>query len=97
MDGEPWFNKDQKGIEIEKFITHWSCRKYPIHLEEPHGEIKTECRERQDLEHILLCRSLGAVLWGSWAKAGLVNLIPKNRVVVSYMGIFSKGCIRVRH
>lgn len=34
------------------------------------------------------------MLWGPWARAGLVSSNQKSRVLVSPMGVLSKGCIR---
>ena len=57
--------------------------------------MKTE-RGRQDLGHMLLLGSVGGVLWGSWAKAELDSSNQKSRVLVSFVGVLSKGCIRRR-
>ena len=60
-------------------------------LQGPHGEIKAECRQRQNLGHMPLLGSVGGVLWDSQAKAGLVNSKQKSRVLVSYMGSHLRG------
>ena len=54
------------------------------HLKGQHRQVKAERRERQDLGHIALLRSVSGVLWGSWAKAGLVNSNQESRVLVSH-------------
>lgn len=41
-----------------------------------------------------LLGSVSGVLWGSWAKVGLVNSSQKSRVSVSPLEVLSKGCIR---
>ena len=54
-------------------------------------------RERQDLTHITLWGSIGTVLWGPWAKAGLVRSIQRSRVWVNFVAILSKEHVRGRH
>ena len=66
--------KTTKEIEIEMFITHMSWRKYLARLEGPHEEVATGCNsKKQDLGHMPLLGSVIGVLWGSQAKARLVN------------------------
>lgn len=48
---------------------------------------KAECRERWDLGYKPVLASIGGVLWGSWAKARLVNSNQKNRGLVSPVGV----------
>lgn len=63
-------------------------------VEGPHGEVKAGYRQREplDLGHTPLEGSTSGVLWDSQVKAGLVNSTQKNRVLVSYLGVLSKGC-----
>lgn len=46
--------KYHKRIEIEKFITHKSWKKYMASLERPHGEVKTRYSKNswQDQGHM---------------------------------------------
>lgn len=48
-------------------------------------------REWQDQGHIPLLESMGGMLWGSWARVGLVNSNQKCRVLVSSMKFLSKA------
>lgn len=53
-------------------------------------EVKAEYRQRQDLGHMPLSGSLGGVLWGSQARAGLVNSSQKSEIFISpYRGLIS--------
>lgn len=65
-NGEPQFSltKDRKGIEIEKFMTHKSWRRYVVHLEGPHWEVKAGYRQRewQDLGHVPQLGFVGGML-----------------------------------
>ena len=54
-------------------------------------------RDRQDLGHVPLLGSMGRVLWSSWTEARLVHSKQKNRVLVSPMGVLTKGHVRGRH
>lgn len=45
-DGEPGLRKDHREIEIEKFITHRSWRRYMAQLKGPLREIKARSRQR---------------------------------------------------
>ena len=75
--------------EIEKFITYGSWRKDNAFLKGPHGEVKAECRQRQDLGHMPLLVSVGGVPWGSWAGAGLANSNQRSRVLGSPPGVLT--------
>lgn len=58
---------------------------------------KAECRERWDLGYKPVLASIGGVLWGSWAKARLVNSNQKSRGLVSPVGSYlSKERIKGR-
>lgn len=74
-DGKPHSTKDQREIEIDKFITHRSWRKYTAGLKRPLEEVKGRYRQRgrQDLGHMPSSESVERVLWASQAKARLVN------------------------
>ena len=64
--------KTTREIEIEKFITRRSCRKYTASLKGPPREAKAgyRQRQRQDLRHMSLSGCVGGVhYWGSQAKA----------------------------
>lgn len=56
------------------------------------------CRQTvwQDGDTHLYYSVCGKVLWGSWAKARLVNSNKKSGVLVSFTGVLSKGCMRGR-
>lgn len=67
LDGEPWFNKNVKGSEIKKFITHksWRCI---ICASRGHVDMSGQSREStRGPGHNPLLRSAGGVLWGSTA------------------------------
>lgn len=68
-------------IEIEKFITHRSWRKYTACLEGPPREVKTGYRqgEGQDAGHMTLLGSMGRVFGGFQAKTRLVNSNTKKQ------------------
>lgn len=51
-------------------------------------------REWQDLGHLPLLGSKGGMIWGSWARAVLVNSNQKRRVLVSFMKFLSKECTK---
>ena len=66
--------KTTRETEIEMFITPGSWRKYMAHLKGSHGDIKSGCSQREaGLEAHAFIRSVGGMLWGSQAKARLVN------------------------
>lgn len=66
----------------EKLITHQSWSRGRAHPEGPHRGIRTECMESVIGPGVRsFIRSVGAVLWGSWAKARLVHSNQKNRVL----------------
>ena len=71
----PIQQKTTREIEIDKFITHRSWRKYTAGLEKSLEEVKGRCRQRgrQDLGHMPSSESVERVLWGSQAKVRLVN------------------------
>lgn len=54
-DGEPQFRltKDLEKIEIKKFITHKSWRRYVVHLEGPHWEVKAGWENGQNWDTCL--------------------------------------------
>lgn len=97
--------KDHKETERGKIITR---RKYLAPLEKPYGGFKAECRQRelQNLEQMPWLGSVGGVLWGFQAKAGLVNLNQKDcglgKLCVGCRGwgtgavLLSKECTRWR-
>lgn len=64
--------KTTREMETENFTTHRSWSSCSVCLEEPHTEVKAECREIGPRPMCLL-GSMGEVFWGSQAKAGLVN------------------------
>lgn len=82
-DGEPQFRltKDHEKIEIEKFVTHRSWRRYVVHLEGPRWEVKAGCSQGEwpDLGHVPLLEFVGRMLQGFWAKPGLVNSKEKEQ------------------
>lgn len=51
--GEPGLTTDHRKIEIEKVITHRSCRKDLACLKQPHEEVKAECGHGERPEHML--------------------------------------------
>ena len=55
------------------------------------GRVQTE---RQNLGHMPLLKSVGGVLWVSWARAGSVNSEQRSGVSISPTGVISKGHIR---
>ena len=67
-------------------------------LEGLHREVKSgyRQRERQDLRHLSLLGPMDGVLWGSWAKAGLVNSNPKEPSFGKFHGVLCPGPIRGR-
>lgn len=78
--------KTTKEMEIEKFITHKSWRKYATCLRARTGRVRQGVgREKQDLGHMLLVGSAGRVLWNSWA-----IWTRKSRVWVSFTRVLSK-------
>ena len=54
-------------------------------------------KERQDLGHMSLFRSMGGMFWDSEAKPGLINSNQRNMILISNMGVLSKGPIKERH
>ena len=76
-NGETWFsNQIKREIEIEKFIIRSSSvvEELKTHLEGPHGKVKAECRQRQDLGHKSLLVTIdggGGIgilwLWPDWS------------------------------
>lgn len=72
-------------------------------MEEAHGtpggatrEVRAGCRQRvEDWGHTPLLVSVDGVLWGSWAKARLVNSNQKSEILISHR-VLSKGYIMGR-
>lgn len=60
MDVKPWFNKDPRENNIEKFITHRSWRRCMASLKGSHGEIREGCRQSASIR----VGSMGRVLLG---------------------------------
>lgn len=75
QDGEPWFNKRKQEIEIEKVMEEVCGRSQKAWGGQGRMQVETE----QDLDHMPLLRSRGKVLWGSQAKARLVNSNQKQQ------------------
>lgn len=61
------------------------------YLEGPHGEVKVECRWRQDQGHKPLLGCVCGVHWGSCAKSKLANLKQINGGLISRMGLYLRG------
>lgn len=86
-DGEPWFNKRTQGIEIEKVLEEVHSRSQRATWG---GQGRMKAETEQDLDHVLLLGSVGRVLWGSQAKAELVNSNHKKQGFVSSETVLSK-------
>lgn len=75
------FNQGPRGwgIKLEKLITPKSWRRYRACLEATLGGIgrRKAASAQQDLGHVPFLQSKGEVLWGSLAKARLVNTNQK--------------------
>lgn len=95
-------------IEIEKFNTQRSWREYMALLrgttQRGQGRVQKDRQtdrkrhtERQDLGHIFLIGSQVEVLWGFWARARLFSSNEKSGILISPMGVLSKGYIRHKH
>lgn len=89
-DGESQFNDRPKEKLKQRFITHrsWGKRGMPQGATwGGQGRVQTE---PQHLGYMPLLGSLDNVLWGSKAKARLVNSNQKSTALVSCMGVLSK-------
>lgn len=89
--GIRWFNKDHRGIETEKFITHRTYGTYACE--------EVEAGDRQGGEgpgHMPVIESGDGECGGSWAKAGLVYINLKEQRSGELCGVQSKGHTRKR-
>lgn len=97
-DGEPWFNKRSKRqIEIEKFNTHRSWRKYGTCLEGPHEEVKAGYRQKKSgrgAHAFMRACEWSALEFLGYSWIGEFKLKKWN--LVGPMGILSKGHIKHR-
>lgn len=101
QDARWWITVQQqttRDIKIEKFISHRSW-KSPQHTsggtQRGQGRMQTETEAGPRSRTLL--RFMGRVLWDSQTRARLVNWNQESGVLVSPMGVLSKGCMRQRH
>lgn len=94
--GTEWWALAQQNtmreIEIEKFITHKSWRKYLAYIKVLHREVQAGCRQRQkqDLGHMLLLESRWGVLCSQTKTDWSVHTKNFSRILVSIMKVLSK-------
>lgn len=75
-DDGPLFNKRTQGIEIEKVLKKVHSRSQRATWR---GQGRMKAETEQDLDHMHLLGSTGRVLWGSQARAKLVNSNQKEQ------------------
>lgn len=93
LDGEPWFNKDCKGIEIEKFLTLRSWGKNTASLKWSHGRLRQGAGRGTvaGLGHMSMLRFVGEIIWSFRSKPGLIYSNQKEQDLLSFTEVLFKN------